>query len=260
MKVSGLRTFTLCVLFCVCSAANAQNFTCTSEPGTKKCLTVDPTKFWIVGEIRAFAFGGDANSKIVSELHKAGWLECEGQSLDSTDFNDLFRAIGPTWGSRDPKQSFLIPDLRGLFLRGWAHAGSQKNPDKTPREPQFSADPNGRVSPRTASDVGTGGSQGNSGDSVGSEQQDELQDHRHSLGHFGFAQIKSECGNGCGALVNITGTGNTESISSGRNGSETRPSNAYVMYFIFVGQDVSNINPATGKLIATNEGSAQSSK
>lgn len=250
MKASRWNTIGVSlVVCCICSSANAQNYTCTSEVGTKKCLTVDSTKFWIVGEIRAFAFGGDANSKIVSELHKAGWLECEGQSLDSTDFNDLFRAIGPTWGSRDPKQSFLIPDLRGIFLRGLAHAGAQKNPNKTDREPQFPADPSGRVAPRTASDVGSGGVQGNSGDAVGSEQQDQFQDHQHSLGPFGFGQIKSECGNGCGGLINTPGKGNTETASSGRRGSETRPSNAYVMYFIFVGQDVSNINPANGQLI-----------
>lgn len=250
MRAFGYRQIALyCMICCICVVANAQNYTCTSETGTQKCLTIDKTRFWIVGEIRIFAFGGNANSKIVSELHAAGWLECEGQSLDATDFNDLFRAIGTTWGSRDPKQSFLVPDLRGLFLRGWAHVGSQKNPDGTNREPQFPADLNGRVPPRTVADVGTGGNTGNTGDTVGSEQQDQLQDHKHSLGHFGFGQIKSECGNGCGALANIAGTGDTEDISSGRRGTETRPSNADVMYFIFVGKDVSNIDPTTGKSV-----------
>jgi hypothetical protein len=228
------------------SVFGQRNYTCTTETPTKPCLTVNGTSFWIVGEVRSFSFGGDSQSRIVSELHKKGWLECEGQSLDDVDFNDLYRAIGTTWGSRDPNQTYLIPDLRGMFLRGWGHVGSQKNPDGSPREPQFPGDLTGRVAPRTAQDVGNGGVQGNSGDAVGSVQQDEFQSHQHHIGPFSYAQVKAECGNGCGAMVNVGAT-DTSDPTSGRHGAETRPSNANVMYFIYVGQDVSSFDPTTGK-------------
>ena len=49
-----------------------------------------------------------------------GWLACQGQTLDAntdTAYTALFNAIGTTWGGTG-KSSFLLPDLRGTFLRG----------------------------------------------------------------------------------------------------------------------------------------------
>src|SRR5260370_1355177 len=80
-----------------------------------QCLTPAPPSTFpapalpggpIVGEIRTFAFGGNASDTIVKEMHRIGWLECEGQTLDNTDFKGLYKAIGTTWGSLDPKNSF----------------------------------------------------------------------------------------------------------------------------------------------------------
>lgn len=90
-----------------------------------------------------------------------------------------------------------------------------------------------RVPPRPeiAANVGFAGA---TGDHVGSMQADQFQTHQHSLGAFTYGQIKAECGNGCGALLN-RGRGDTTTPVSGRNGTETRPSNVHVMYFMYVG-------------------------
>lgn len=46
-----------------------------------------------------------------------GFLECDGSSLDTTLYADLFLAIGYTYGGSG--SNFDLPDLRGEFLRGW---------------------------------------------------------------------------------------------------------------------------------------------
>ena len=48
-----------------------------------------------------------------------GYLECNGQSVSTTAFAELFAAIGYTHGGSGG--SFNVPDLRGEFIRGWDH-------------------------------------------------------------------------------------------------------------------------------------------
>lgn len=47
-----------------------------------------------------------------------GWLECDGAELSRHEYPDLFDAIGETYGAGDGSTTFLIPDLRGEFVRG----------------------------------------------------------------------------------------------------------------------------------------------
>ena len=47
----------------------------------------------------------------------AGYLVCDGSTLNKTDFSELWGKIGGTWGSTT--LTFNVPDLRGEFLRGW---------------------------------------------------------------------------------------------------------------------------------------------
>jgi len=46
-----------------------------------------------------------------------GFLECDGSSLSTTTYADLYAVIGYTFGGSGG--SFNIPDLRGEFIRGW---------------------------------------------------------------------------------------------------------------------------------------------
>jgi microcystin-dependent protein len=46
-----------------------------------------------------------------------GWFQCNGAVLDKTIYVDLFNVIGYSYGGSG--NQFLLPDLRGQFLRGW---------------------------------------------------------------------------------------------------------------------------------------------
>jgi microcystin-dependent protein len=65
-----------------------------------------------------------------------GWLLCDGRALKSTEYPDLFAAIGILWGDGSSGAGagsgtdFNLPDLRGEFIRGadaGANAGAQKS-------------------------------------------------------------------------------------------------------------------------------------
>lgn len=157
------------------------------------------------------AFGGDS-TKI-----PAGWRHCNGQLLtrDGVDpasgipYSRLFDAIGTAWGS-DNANTFRLPDLRGLFLRG--------------------------VDPTSATDVEANMRRrlypgGNSGNRVGSYQQDTVGSHRHTANvHVQNLNLSTS---GQNTLLNRASTGNEVKTSSFDGlGPETRPKNAYVFYII----------------------------
>ena len=52
----------------------------------------------------------------------AGWLACDGSQVLISDYQNLFLAIGCTFGCV-PAPYFLLPDLRGYFVRGWGATG-----------------------------------------------------------------------------------------------------------------------------------------
>lgn len=51
----------------------------------------------------------------------SGWMECNGVELSRALFSELFAAIGTTFGVGDGSTTFNIPDMRGVFPRGWDH-------------------------------------------------------------------------------------------------------------------------------------------
>jgi microcystin-dependent protein len=65
------------------------------------------------------------------------WMECDGRLLDASitsPYYDLYDLIGTTYNQAgDPAGSFRIPDLRGVFVRGWS--GSGPNPTPTALDP-----------------------------------------------------------------------------------------------------------------------------
>lgn len=56
-----------------------------------------------------------------------GWLICDGSSYSSDpagDYHELYVVIGLTYTPfTDPPNTFRVPDLRGMFVRGWNDAG-----------------------------------------------------------------------------------------------------------------------------------------
>ena len=131
----------------------------------------------------------------------SGWLLCDGSSVSRSTYSNLYTALGNTWGSSS-STTFNLPDLRGRFLRG-VDSGSGNDPD---------------ASSRTAINSG-----GNTGDNVGSYQNDEFKSHNHG--------ISTSSGSGTNSVMRGGGI-NSGSSTSYRGGNETRPKNAYVNYII----------------------------
>lgn len=75
-----------------------------------------------------------------------GWLKANGATISRTTYANLFASIGTTFGAGNGSTTFSVPDLRGLFVRGWDD-GRLLDPSRT----------------------------------FGSYQADELKSHRHSL-------------------------------------------------------------------------------
>jgi len=99
-----------------------------------------------------------------------GWLYCDGSSVSSLDYPDLYQIISTYFGDgvEDGKTGgagtgdFNIPDLRGMFLRG-ADNGTGRDPDAGARVPLYH--------------------NGATGDNVGSSQSDEIESHDHTMNH-----------------------------------------------------------------------------
>jgi microcystin-dependent protein len=49
----------------------------------------------------------------------SGFLKANGAAVSRTTYAALFTAIGTTFGAGDGSTTFLLPDLRGEFARGW---------------------------------------------------------------------------------------------------------------------------------------------
>lgn len=144
----------------------------------------------------------------------SGWLACNGASVSRTTYSELFSAIGTAYGSSSGT-TFNVPDLRGRFLRGTNTFGTASGLDPD-------------ASSRTAMATG-----GNTGDNVGSVQDDAFEAHTHT--------VNVENGiNGAeaGATEDPSGsaTPNTFDTGSAGDSTETRPKNAYVNYIIWAGQ------------------------
>lgn len=104
------------------------------------------------------AFGGPANAVPES----GGWMLCDGRELSAAQFPQLHAVLGSAWG-RGRNGTFLLPDLRGRFLRGVTYdaGGELRDPDRDKR--------------------GASGPGGNAGNEVGSLQEDTTGPHQHAL-------------------------------------------------------------------------------
>jgi microcystin-dependent protein len=163
-----------------------------------------------------FAVVGDPSGAIVAYAGDpskvpAGWLLCDGSSVQRSMYPALFSAVGTFWGSADGL-SFNIPDLRGRFLRGVS--GISKN------------DPDCAVRVVPAGSTATGCND------VGTLQGDVVGAHNHSF-------LIPTAGNGIGTNP-VLGTSNTTvvigpfstSLTGTGIATESRPKNVAVAYLI----------------------------
>lgn len=137
------------------------------------------------------------------------WIICDGSAVSRTTYDRLYTAIGDTYGSGDTATTFNVPDFRGKFLRG--HDAAAGN------------DP--EAGTRTAMNTG-----GNTGDNIGSIQDDLVRNHAHNItvfeGNAGtYTAGFPADGNGTANQLSTLGTGTFM-------GAETRPVNAYTSFII----------------------------
>ena len=126
-----------------------------------------------------------------------GFLKANGATVSRSTYADLFSAIGTTFGAGDGSTTFLLPDLRGEFMRGWDDSRGV-----------------------------------DSGRSFGSAQADQMQSHNHALrGNsggaiqilFGQSPVIAGIQNFGGGFSNSTAT--IQNTGGTSNSSENRPRN-----------------------------------
>ena len=59
-----------------------------------------------------------------SGIAPEGWLVCNGQAVSRQTYARLFSVIGTTYGSGNGSTTFNVPDLQGLFIRGYNGSGN----------------------------------------------------------------------------------------------------------------------------------------
>ena len=138
---------------------------------------------------------------VTTSTEPGGYLECDGASLATATYPELFAIIGYWYGGAGV--NFNIPDFRGKFLRGWDHAAGN-DPDAGSR---------------------TNRGDGTTGDNVGTQQVDAFESHTHAIVCYdeGVAAIDVAYGSGVARSDKAT-------VATG--GNETRPVNVNVMYCI----------------------------
>jgi len=167
-----------------------------------------------VGEIRAFA----------GPKCPDGWVPCDGSKMViNPTTQDLFLVIGDYWG-RTAAEEFMLPDLRGVFLRGWnnGNTGRFSDPNAADRE----------LATTLAPDPGAG-----KRDQVGTYQADAFLKHSH-LYHWERANRTDGHGgpnagqNWYNSDANPGRAGSLDQQTVPTGDEETRPRNASVLFCI----------------------------
>lgn len=166
-----------------------------------------------VGEVA----GQGSDSQHATPVELNGWMVCDGRSLEKGKYPELFAAIGYRYSTTEGGDTFLLPDLQGLFLRG-VDAKGQVDKDESKRE---------LVSGVQKAEVG-------------SLQPHALQLHEHQLTQASAFATPSQQGTEAG--TSATTTAQTTSVVADPNATaplstspyETRPVNVYVYYLIKV--------------------------
>ena len=155
----------------------------------------------------------------------SGWLLCDGSAISRSEYANLYDAIGVCWGTGDGSTTFNLPDLRGMFLRGMS-GNSGNDPDANSR-------------------VVLANNGGNTGNNVGSYQEDAI---RNIIGDVTAILTRKSADGANGAFTlnrgwwpEIIGEDRADAWVSNLNfnaaavvpvGNDNRPKNVYVTYII----------------------------
>ena len=84
--------------------------------------TVTATSFTGDGSGLTGLGGGTPSGAVIYHAANSpptGFLKANGAAISRSTYAALFAVIGTTYGAGDGSSTFLVPDLRGEFLRGW---------------------------------------------------------------------------------------------------------------------------------------------
>lgn len=172
------------------------NATTASDAVCKSQL--DEAKQQVMSGLNSSFLVGDVKCSALQSDHK-NWLLCNGRAVLRSSYAELFAAIGTAFGSGDGSTTFNLPDCRGVVVRGLD---------------------NGRGL--------------DSNRQLGSYQDDQLQNHIHSL-----TGAQSQCAGGSRTIGIYYASDSTSDSNfkasggaTGRVGSETRMKNIALNYFI----------------------------
>jgi hypothetical protein len=167
------------------------------------------------------AYGGDI-SFLKDRESATGWALCDGRKIARADFQVYYDVVRDAYGRSDNGDSVYLPDFRGMFLRG---VNMSRNDDF--KDPDASS----RVEQREGA---------NTGNKVGSIQQDAFATHAHTLsrrprgGSGPYAFAMEGAGDWVGAADPQVGTNYLGETRTEGGSNETRPVNAAVYWIIKV--------------------------
>lgn len=163
---------------------------------------------WQVGELTPDLLPVGMVAPFPRAFTSGYWLECNGQAVSRTTYPRLFAFLGTRYGPGDGSTTFNLPDYRGRFHRG-QDDGAGRDPDAASR---------------------TNRGDGTTGDNPGTIQGDAFKSHNHQQKGAGTS---TGSGTKIGDATLTTGDTNVWD-GEATGGSETRPKNIYVVYYIHI--------------------------
>jgi microcystin-dependent protein len=151
------------------------------------------------------------------DLVPRGWLVCDGSTRLARDYDELFRAIGYTFGAKSKTvPEFNLPDLRGRFIRSTAPSLAKRNQRDPEWQERFALMPGGESQASVGSYQGYGTARPRTPFST------EISD---------LNLVSANDAAGCGTNPGAHGSSSSSLKLSGGD-AETRPPNKYVYFII----------------------------
>lgn len=157
-------------------------------------------------------------------IRLSGLCEANGMLLKKERFPILFDILRYKYSySNDPQDSFRIPDLRGLFIRG-----VQNFPRDNPKYSEFD-DKDSISGDRLNYSTLEKAAPGKNGEMVGTLQQEEFKKHSHNI--LNLMQIVGGTASPTGQILGTSSPMSKYTEPSDERGVETRPNNI-ALYFL----------------------------
>lgn len=142
-----------------------------------------------------------------AESPPSGWVECDGAKFNPEKYPELYEILEYSYGGSESEGMFAVPDLRGVFVRGWDH-GAGIDPDASSR---------------------TNRGDGTRGDKIGTKQADENLSHTHTV-----TATMASAGSGAAWFWPPLGSTPFDTVITSEGGAEGRPDNVTLMWIIKV--------------------------